>query len=181
MGRHRVKSIVALCRNKGGPVTADLALAVGNRESNDSNIVGDGGHGRGIYQFDDRYQASWLGKIRGAISGRWTAVAKSALQAGFSPLLIPATRRMRKILTENYKYAIDHGVPEHTAMRVAVAGWNAGLGGAMSGWSSGGNPDANTTGGDYSADVFRRRTEIREILRGDYWRLSPAELDPALR
>lgn len=175
MGRHRVRRVVKLCRSKGGPITADLALAIVNRESGDRNIAGDGGHGRGLYQFDDRYQAAWLGSVRGALSGAWNAVARSALTAGYVPLLIPATRRMRKILTENFNYARSHGIQdERVALRIAVAGWNAGLGGAMAGYEETSNADSHTTGGDYSKDVFRRRTVIREILADPYWRLPPA-------
>ena len=34
---------------------AGLMLAIASRETNMRNINGDGGHGRGVFQIDDRY------------------------------------------------------------------------------------------------------------------------------
>src|SRR5438128_10563988 len=45
-----------------------LLLAIGSRETNMQDIVGDGGHGRGLFQIDDRFHGDWLAKhgARGA-------------------------------------------------------------------------------------------------------------------
>ena len=48
-------------------------------------------------------------------------------------------------------------------MRVAVAGYNAGMGGAMAGYRAGA-VDSRTTGDDYSSDVFARRKTIATFL-----------------
>ena len=45
-----------------------LLLAIASRETNMQDIVGDGGHGRGLFQIDDRFHGDWLAKngARGA-------------------------------------------------------------------------------------------------------------------
>ncbi|MGI8421586.1 MAG: hypothetical protein ACR2MU_04910, partial [Gaiellaceae bacterium] len=41
---------------------AGFLLAFASRETNCRNIAGDGGHGRGVFQIDDRFHADWLSK-----------------------------------------------------------------------------------------------------------------------
>jgi hypothetical protein len=45
---------------KAPHVDRALVEALASRETNMRNIVGDGGHGRGMFQADDRYQEAWL-------------------------------------------------------------------------------------------------------------------------
>src|SRR4051794_33761817 len=70
---------VALARSRGWlPLIAraekrhklphGMLLAIASRETNMQDIVGDGGHGRGLFQIDDRFHGDWLAKhgARGA-------------------------------------------------------------------------------------------------------------------
>ena len=60
-GPERIR-IVAELVHQGTPdgVGTSLILAIGSRETNIANIVGDAGHGRGWLQIDDRFWATWL-------------------------------------------------------------------------------------------------------------------------
>jgi hypothetical protein len=55
------------------------------------------------------------------------------------------------------------GVPFGSRVRVAVAGYNAGMHAAITAWKKTGNPDVATTGGDYSADVLERADTLRRM------------------
>jgi hypothetical protein len=122
-----------------------LMLAIASRETNMRNINGDGGHGRGVFQIDDRYHQPFLRK-----HGSPPPVAEAAMYAA-------------SLIASNMKYAKEQGVPEKDRLRVAVAGYNAGMGGAMSGYRAGA-VDSRTTGDDYSKDVFARRSAIVKFL-----------------
>ena len=37
-----------------------MLLAIASRETGCRNVVGDGGHGRGVFQIDDRWHRDWL-------------------------------------------------------------------------------------------------------------------------
>lgn len=163
-GKRRVKRVLKLCRDKGGPFTGDLMLAIASRETELENIVGDFGHGRGIFQEDDRFQTDWLRRQIGAVSGTWLATKWNALRAGFVPLLVPALRHSRKLLSDARVWLIRHGVPESSATKVAVASYNAGPTGALNGFNRR-NPDEFTAGGDYSHDVFQRRIHVRRWIQ----------------
>src|ERR1044072_4207136 len=43
-----------------------MLLAIASRETNMQDIVGDGGHGRGLFQIDDRFHGDWLDAHRAA-------------------------------------------------------------------------------------------------------------------
>lgn len=107
--------------------------------------------------------------------------AKEVLRRGHKSLLVPALRRLRTVLIQNVKEADERGVPTDRLMRVAVAAWDSGMDGAVRGYVEQADPDLYATGGDYSADVFRRRVHLREILMGDYYGLQPTHLVSALR
>lgn len=124
---------------------AGLMLAIASRETNMRNINGDGGRGRGVFQIDDRYHQGFLSK-----HGSPPPVAEAAMYAA-------------KLIADNIKYAKAQGVPAKDRLRVAVAGYNAGMGGAMAGYRAGA-VDSRTTGDDYSADVFARRKTIATFL-----------------
>lgn len=108
-----------------------LLYALGSRETNLRNVVGDGGHGHGIWQRDDR---SW------DVPADYLSTPKrQAVDAG--NLLMSLQRRF---------------VTQPNAWHCAVAAYNAG-GGAVTRALSAGKPcDSVTTGGDYSADVLAR-------------------------
>ncbi len=141
-----------------------LLLAIGSRESNIHNIVGDAGHGRGWLQIDDRFNAAWLHAHPGVASGHWGPTnGKTALALGCVPTLTDSTTKAIEILRGNLAFAAAHGVAQDERPRFAVAAYNAGAGGALQGLRRG-DVDAQTTGHDYSADVLARRGAVRRYL-----------------
>ena len=121
-----------------------VLAAIGSRESGwglflDSNDAGDGGHGRGIMQIDDRYHQNFL-----------------------------ATQNWRDPGV-NLKYAVDNVLASYydyldkntnlggfDLLRGAIASYNAGPGNVVDAVNAGLDVDAYTTGKDYSWDVIQR-------------------------
>lgn len=136
-------------------VSYSLAVAIADRESNCKNIVGDRGHGRGMFQLDDRYQRDFLATHRGCKSGSSVPIYKNALAKGRVPTVYAGATQMCRIIESNIAQAKRAGVPHGHRLRVAISGYNAGLQGALAGYRRG-NSDVNTTGHDYAKDVFKR-------------------------
>lgn len=126
----------------------DWALIRGlmSRETNMQNIVGDGGHGWTYFQIDNRSHGGWLRRV-----------AKD--EAGM-PLVSEAAKYAVALLEANVREAKAAGVKAGHCLRVAVAGYNCGMGNALAAYRAG-NVDARTAGGDYSADVLARAKTIR--------------------
>lgn len=161
-----------------------LALAIGSRESNLRNIVGGGffdeyeawhttGVDRGCWQINEVYHAAWLKSVPGCISGEWaeayTTQMGGAFPRGRVPGLTHACKKVRSILRYNVTYAASQGVPEADLVRVAVAGYNGGVGSAVRAYKDHGDPDRVTTGKDYSKDVLVRQRAIRKWLSQKGW------------
>lgn len=163
-GRHRLEIVTELT-HEGPPdrVGPALLLAMGSRETDLRNIVGDAGHGRGWLQIDDRFHAGWLSQHRGCASGSFKARFASALPQGRVPTLTAATLRAVEMLNSNMQFGLTHGVPQAKALRFALAAYNAGPSGTLSGFQ-GGDVDANTAHGDYSADVLERKRVVGRFL-----------------
>ena len=140
-----------------------LALAIGSRETNLANIVGDAGHGRGVFQQDDRFQRAFLARTPGCASGSYRATFADALGPGRVPTLAAGCRRMARIVDSNVALAVHFGIPRRPQLRFAVAAYNGGAGNALKGWHEFRDVDRFTTGHDYSEDVFARWSVIREI------------------
>lgn len=164
LGSRRIDMVTDLARegeNDGiGPA---LLLALGSRETNMKNIVGDGGHGRGWLQIDDRFHHDFLASHRGCVSGSFTPTRQSAAPRGLVPSLTASTIYAIGLLRSNISFARSHGVPEGTVLRFAVAAYNAGAGGALRGFQAG-DVDRHTTGSDYARDVLGRKAAIARIL-----------------
>lgn len=105
-----------------------LLIAVGSRETNLTNKLGDGNHGHGVWQRDDRWHV--------IPEGYDSDVRKQAEDAA-------------TLLAANYKALGNWGF--------AVAAYNAGLTGVKTAIAAGKSPDSATTGGDYAADVLGRQ------------------------
>lgn len=145
-------------------VTVSLGVAIGSRETNCTNIVGDFGHGRGMFQVDDRSWAPWLKAHAGCRSGSFVPDGKAtALDAGHCPTVGSGAVKMALILTEGIVYAKQHGVPDGQRVHFAVSAYNAGLGGAMFGFQHG-DSDRQTTGHDYADDVLERMHALAHII-----------------
>lgn len=115
---------------------AGYLLAIGSRETNLRNIVGDGGHGIGVWQRDIRYwpvDRSYLGSVR------------------------QQARDAASLLAENHE-ALG-------SWKAAAAAYNAGLGSVKAVMDSGRSADVATTGGDYGADVMARLALIKPQVK----------------
>ncbi len=108
-----------------------VLFAVGSRESNLRNIVGDGGHGYGVWQRDNR---SW-----GVDRKYLDSVLTQARDAG-------------DLLAANFK--------RFENWRHAIAAYNAGAGAVARALRDKKDPDQVTTGRDYSRDVWERRAHL---------------------
>lgn len=165
-GEHRITIVAELAHN-GAPdgIGPALLLALGSRETNIHNIVGDAGHGRGWLQIDDRFHAPWLKTHPGIPSGSWGPPKNgaNALAGGLVPTLTHSTLKAIDLLQAAMSVAAANGVARERRLRFAVAAYNAGPGGALRGLRAG-NVDAFTTGEDYSADVLARGGVVRDFL-----------------
>lgn len=141
---------------KAKHVTLQLVEAVASRETGMKNIVGDGGHGRGFVQIDDRFHSDWLRAHAGCKNGTTDAVFDSAAGAGHVPTIFAGTVFFCEFFEDAIKEAERLGIPnDGSRTRFALAAWNAGIGGATDGWKRG-NLDLHTAHGDYSADTMER-------------------------
>ena len=119
-----------------------LLFALGSRETNLRNVTGDGGHGHGIWQRDDR---SWT--IPRSVAWYLEHPRQQAEDA--AALLVSLRSQLH-----------DPG------WGLAVAAYNAGAAAVRGALGRGVRPDHVTTGGDYSADVERRRLAFIRIAEG---------------
>lgn len=161
-GKRRINKVK---REARGRISTNTLLAIGLRETWLRNIAGDYGHGRGVFQIDDRWHESWLAKTPGCDSGSYIVRYRSALPAGRVPTLRRGCRRAVSVLIANLRYAENAGIPHIEQVRFAIAAYNAGPGFALKGWREG-NVDKYTAGGDYSQDVLRRRAIVRNFREG---------------
>jgi hypothetical protein len=107
----------------------------------DKDGLGDGGHGHGLMQIDDRYHAAFL--------------AKKNAQGVF----------LWKIAYENIKYALESIYLPDLAYfkgdrKLAYAAYNGGRGRVANAVAHGLDPDSVTTGKNYGKDVWKRREQL---------------------
>jgi soluble lytic murein transglycosylase-like protein len=120
-------------------VSQAIILAVMDRETGDPhkiglgghNVRGDGGHGRGLMQIDDRSHGSWLAGHDGGMD------PKSNIDYGTS------------IIAANLRQF-------HGNKHEALAAYNSGAGNVQRALRNGLSPDAYTANHNYGADVLRR-------------------------
>jgi peptidoglycan hydrolase-like protein with peptidoglycan-binding domain len=127
---------------------AGLLLAIASRETDMEDIVGDKGHGRGLFQIDDRFHGDWL-------------AAHGAPGSATTPRVEDAADFAASMLESNLAFARQKGVPAPDQLRFACSAYNAGAGGALAGQRSG-DCDRKTTGGDYGRDVLERLGAIQQ-------------------
>jgi peptidoglycan hydrolase-like protein with peptidoglycan-binding domain len=121
---------------------AGLLLAVASRETDMQDIVGDKGHGRGVFQIDDRFHGDWL-------------AAHGAPGPATTPRVADAAEFAASMLASNLAFARQNGVAVRDQLRFACSAFNAGPGGALAGHQQG-DCDERTTGRDYGRDVLER-------------------------
>lgn len=98
---------------------------------------GDGGHGRGLMQIDDRYHAF-------ARTGRWDDAEANILYAA------KVLNTSRNYIKGRFPLTGDH------LLRAAVAGYNCGPGNVSKALKRGLDVDFYTTGRNYGTDVLSR-------------------------
>jgi hypothetical protein len=128
-----------------------LLLAIASRETHFRNVAGDGGHGRGVFQIDDRSHGEWLRRHGAGAPGAVPSVEDAAAYAA-------------EILAGNLAYGRSKGLSGERLLRFAVSAYNAGAGGAWRGLAERGDPDARTAHGNYGKDVLERMALIRGFL-----------------
>lgn len=109
-----------------------LLFAVGSRETNLTNEVGDNGHGHGMFQLDDR---------------------SHTIPAGFDLNVLLQARTAAQMLQNLIK-------EWHNNLPAAIASYNCGSGNVQAALDSGHNVDYYTAHADYSADVLARRSYL---------------------
>jgi len=148
-GEGLVDAILAVERRAKLPQA--LLLAIASRETHFRNVAGDGGHGRGVFQIDDRSHGEWLRRHGAGAPGAVPSVSDAAAYAA-------------DILAGNLAYGRSKGLAGDALLRFAVSAYNAGAGGAWRGLAERGDPDARTAHGNYGKDVLERMALIRAFL-----------------
>jgi len=118
------------------------------------NGLGDGGHGHGLGQVDDRDnpdEPEWSARRAAHIaSGDWTDSAKHLL---FCAQLL---RHLWDGLEETEQDGTARALGYEERLSATAAAYNAGLPRVADAIASGMSPDTRTTHGDYGADVLSR-------------------------
>lgn len=125
----------------------EMLLGISSRETNISQIIGDGGHGFSLMQIDNRSFPQWCA------SGAWRDVHQ-AVDKGAQVL-----QNKQQELSQYHTFADPTDL-----LRCSIAAYNCGAHAALQSFLIDGNPDRHTTGGDYSADVFQRAVIFADQL-----------------
>jgi Putative peptidoglycan binding domain len=129
-----------------------LLLAFASQETDMNDVVGDSGHGRGLFQIDDRWHKTFLGQ-------------HGADGANRTPPVPAAARYAAKLVKGNLDFGRQKGVRKADLLKFALSAYNAGPTGALRGYQAG-DSDLNTTGRDYGQAVLRRFAIFEELLNG---------------
>lgn len=173
-GRTRYNAVDEIAR-KGEPdgIGPVLILAIAYQESNIKNIVGDGGHGRGFVQIDDRSHVAFLKSCAGCKSGSWSfSEGHRAIEPGFCPGLMRATAYAISLLRGNMAYGKQQGVKKEHLLRFAIASYNCGAGNAIRAYRRYGieGIDRYTAHGNYSNRVLATVPHVKKSVDSFGWR-----------
>lgn len=166
LGHYRVCAAQYLAlEGPADDISGSLLLALGLRESLLQNINNKAQTDKGCFQITERYHSEFLRNQVGCVEGTWVGVpGHSAMEDGYCPRFTPALIYALEMLKDHRSYAVIRlGLTGPTAVRFAIAAYNAGLGGALAGLDAN-NVDLKTTGGDYSRWVIEHRTVINSWL-----------------
>jgi hypothetical protein len=138
---------------------AAIVMAIASRETNMKNIIGDGGHGYGIMQIDDRSFPDWCH------SGIWKD-AKAGIIKGAT--VLDSKRESirlgqgKKLKVGGVSFTGKSGLTAAELLQTSLAAYNSGLWAYYS-LSKFGDPDRKTTGKDYSRDTLARAAVFRNL------------------
>lgn len=146
-----------------GPDWAEWVLAgINARESRfgallDANGLGDGGHGHGEMQIDDRSHPAFCA------SGKWKDLSAS-LEYVHANVIVPAFNTIGNYgeYFDDGKGAIDYA----KLFWAAIAAYNCGVGNVLKALAAGDDPDSRTTGRNFSADVNATATALYATFAG---------------
>lgn len=130
---------------KSAGVRPAVLMAIAMRETNGTNIMGDGGHGHGMMQIDDRSFPEW--------TRQWKA---SGMPVDDNIRKGAAVLASKRAYVESKRPDLPAGDLEYAS----IAAYNTGEGNVVKSIAAGRSPDATTTGGDYAAEVL----EIARLL-----------------
>lgn len=142
---------VCLDAERSRKLPTGLLVAIASRETNCVDTRGDGGHGRGVFQIDDRAHRVWLDANVGP-TGLPPIPAAADYAAGILASGLAAAKRL--------KLAGD------AAIKFAAAAYNSGEGGATKSLTEHGDPDRGTAHGNYGDNVLTRLHLIQAWLGG---------------
>ena len=126
-------------------VAPHVLMAIASRETNMRTIRGDGGHGHGLMQIDDRSFPAWCR------SGKWRIALEGIHMGAF-------------VLRSKYNYVESKGIPSADILKVAIAAYNVGAPPAIEDYKLHHDPDLRTTDGNYSSDVLARAPVFAKLL-----------------
>lgn len=144
----RDKSLVQMLIDGANKYQLPVAfvLAIASRETGIVNMAGDGGHGRGVMQIDDRYHD--VAKITDFYKNPDVLITYGC-----------------KLLAAHLVWARKNW-PQYTLkqhLKIAAAAYNSGQGGAKKGIVSG-DADAFTTHRNYGADILKRMEIFEKLI-----------------
>jgi peptidoglycan hydrolase-like protein with peptidoglycan-binding domain len=146
LARSRGWSAICAQAEQRHRLPAGLLLAIASRETNMQDICGDAGHGRGLFQIDDRSHVDFLKRC-------------GAYGAGGMPPLAEAAEYAASLLDANRAFGRSKGIAGDALVKFMISAYNAGAGNALAGYQHG-DSDARTAGGDYASDVLERLAAI---------------------
>jgi hypothetical protein len=172
-GAYRIEQTVQACEElPHSHVTPQLLLALFDRETLLQNIIGAGDDDTGVAQLNRKVWHDLLKSSKGCPSGTWVPDSKhTAADRGYCPQFKVSLRTAQYILIAHISDAGQNNIPWPDRLYVAVAAYNAGMGGAFRGWEEG-HIDKYTAAPrhDYSKDVIdTRRPQIESWLRENHY------------
>lgn len=153
LGRARRQGLDSICleaEQKAG-LPRGLLLAIASRETHCRDIVGDGGHGRGYFQIDDRSHAAFL-RRHGVLAGGVPPAREAAAYAA-------------QLVLDNGAFGRQHGVKALDLLKFSLSAYNTGAGNAIKGYRAG-DSDRTTAHGNYGRDVLDRLRIVTAWLDG---------------
>lgn len=139
---------------------AEVLMGIASRETNMQSIVGDGGHGYGMMQIDDRSFPDWCH------SGAWRDVG-ACIQKG--ALVLDSKREQirsgqgKTLSIGGESFQGKSNLSDDDLLRMAISAYNCGLW-AYYNFSTDRDIDRFSTGHDYSADTLKRVALFRQKL-----------------
>jgi len=143
-------------------IPVELLYAIASRETNCQNIIGDGGHGHGIMQIDDRSYPDFCH------SGAWHDIDAAIMKGAevFDSKRKQVTALVGHASRVSGVSFVGASLSSADLLRVATAAYNCGLW-AYYNFSHGQDVDRNSTGKDYSKDVWQRKAVFAALLKGN--------------